>query len=422
MQYQFILNEVAGRSTLTVVIGGVPTQIDDTHPAFEQIVDGLGVLSSAEMRELLDSNKRVRKALAQFGNVKVENDVVTYKGEVVNGLLATRMINMLESGLDIRPWALFLENLQQNPAKHAVDELFLWLERSGMPITDRGNFIAYKKVADDYTSYHNNPDGSKFRNDIGTMVTMPRNRVCDDRSRTCSQGLHFCSWDYLPHYMGNRGRVILLEVNPAHVVSIPSDYNNAKGRAEGYLIVGEIAEADAPHAFPGMDYVSDDNEYFSYDWDDTDFSSIDDGWFNDSMAEFESDGEDEYELGYSIGFQVGLVDAPYDMDAELHLQELANTYLEDSFADGYADGFYAGAADRDFSEQEVAAYESACETDEAYGFVRAPERRSFPSEWTYTTVVADIEAGFITPLEFVQGYLPDEFDIYEVMTRVTNKA
>jgi hypothetical protein len=53
--------------------------------------------------------------------------------------------------------------------------------------------------------------------------------------------LHFCSQDYLPHFgNGYDSRVVIVKINPADVVSIPSDYNNAKGRACRYEVVGEI--------------------------------------------------------------------------------------------------------------------------------------------------------------------------------------
>jgi hypothetical protein len=78
-------------------------------------------------------------------------------------------------------------------------------------------------------------------NSIGKIVEMERNEVDDNKDQTCSTGLHFCSQDYLPHFgNGYDSRVVILKINPADVVSIPSDYNNAKGRACKYEVVGEI--------------------------------------------------------------------------------------------------------------------------------------------------------------------------------------
>lgn len=404
MQYHFILNDVSGKKNLTIFIGGVPTPVDDTHPAFEQILEAVRSGETLKViRDLLDTDKRVRKQLARFGNVSVEDGVVKYKGEAVHGLLADRMLQMLEDGFDVRPWALFLENLQQNPAKHAVDELYLWLERSNMPITERGNFLAYKKVQDDYTSYHRNADGTEFRNDIGTFVSMPRNKVDDNRNRTCSSGLHFCSWDYLPSYMGNRGRVVLVEVNPAHVVSIPSDYNNAKGRAEGYLIVGEIPEDQAKHAFPGLSYVGyDDSEYILHKQEgDIDYSAIEDGWFVDDFDDLEDEERhsDAYEMGYNNGFDDGYNDYEFENSA---FYSGAHGY-EKSYYYGYADGFYAGESARE--EDYVDAIE---DLDNPWS----------PWHWTEKGVADAINRGDLTMVEFVSEYYPTQDNVLEVVDRL----
>ena len=403
MQYQFILNEVAGKSTLTIVIGGVPTQIDDTHPAFTEIVDGLGTLSAKEIRDLLDTNRQVARKLRQFGNVTVDDSGVSYKGELVHGLLADRMVQMLDSGMDIRPWALFLENLQKNPAKHAVDELYLWLERGRMPITERGNFLAYKKVREDYTSYHPAPGGKSFRNDIGTFVDMPRNKVDDNRNRTCSQGLHFCSWDYLPSYMGSSGKVVLVEINPAHVVSIPSDYNNAKGRAEGYMIVGEIPQEECEHAFPDTLYVSDDNEYVMHVWDATDYGDIEDGWFRD-LADDEIDcdvaEDDAYEIGYNMGFSDGASNGWNDVSLAFSRTEVSEEFF-DSFADGYSDAYYEAIHNVELDD----------EFEEEEDDWEVPT----PYEWTSAGLALAISTGDITLKELIMDFNPDMMQLKDIL-------
>ena len=69
---------------------------------------------------------------------------------------------------------------------------------------------------------------------------MERNAVDDDKDRTCSAGLHFCSKDYLNHFGGER--IMILKINPRDVVSIPSDYNDSKGRACRYEVIGELGD------------------------------------------------------------------------------------------------------------------------------------------------------------------------------------
>lgn len=172
----------------------------------------------------------------------------------LHNAMTERVIRMAEEGFDVKPLVNFMVNLLSNPSKTAVDELYLFLEATELPITTDGHLIAYKIVRDDYTSIHD----PSFRNDVGTVVEMPRNEVCDDRNQTCSYGLHFCSKTYLGSYgSSNRGtdRLVLVKINPADVVSIPSDYNNAKGRASKYLIWKDITESDWRKKFTQSDYT-----------------------------------------------------------------------------------------------------------------------------------------------------------------------
>jgi hypothetical protein len=75
-------------------------------------------------------------------------------------------------------------------------------------------------------------------NSIGMIVEMERNEVDDNRDNTCSSGLHFCSESYLKSFGG--ARTVIVKINPRDVVSIPSDYNDAKGRACRYEVIGEV--------------------------------------------------------------------------------------------------------------------------------------------------------------------------------------
>ena len=182
----------------------------------------------------------------------------SYKGsaeKVLHNAMTERIILMAQDGYDVTPLVNFMSNLMSNPSKTAIDEAYLFLEATGLPITSDGHFIAYKIVRDDYSSIHD----PEFMNEVGTVVEMPRNEVCDDRLTTCSYGLHFCSKEYLTAYgSSNRAsdRLVLVKINPADIVSIPFDYNNAKGRASKYLIWKDITEINWQSKFSREDYTS----------------------------------------------------------------------------------------------------------------------------------------------------------------------
>lgn len=232
---------------LTVFIDGRALFAHVSHTNYERILDALRNDAPPEkLEELMDLPKAISQALATIGRVTVTESGVLVDDEPLNNHLTDRIMQFVTNGLPFKPLVRFYDKLLRNPSRTAVEELYLWLEQSRMPITETGNFLAYKKVNLDYTSIY---DG-KTRHDLHTVVEMPRNKVDDCRRNLCSYGLHFCSWYYLPHFGSARGdRVLILEIDPADVVSIPEDYDNAKGRACRYYIYGEVPEEKARHAF-----------------------------------------------------------------------------------------------------------------------------------------------------------------------------
>jgi hypothetical protein len=145
--------------------------------------------------------------------------------------------------------------------------------------------------------------------------------------------------------MGGSGKVLIVEVNPAHVVSIPNDYNNAKGRAEGYLITGEVPEDQAEFAFADVSFATyDDSDYITYEQEgDIDYSGIDEG-YEDSWNDYD---EEEASFDYDSGHAEGNADANTFLirnasHAALRLIEDTGTeitYLDEWF-DGYNDGYF----------------------------------------------------------------------------------
>jgi hypothetical protein len=245
--------------TLTFYINHKAYQVDASFPGFEEIKAELrkGSLADPDRMIALSSpaeaiSSKVAAAVASdrlpAGVVSVTRDEIRFNGEVIEGVLVDRILSSLAEGFDIMPMVRFMENLFQNPAPFARDELYLWLETSNLPITEDGHFLAYKNVNQNYTSIH---DG-KTDNTPGKVVSMDRASVDPNRHRTCSAGLHFCSKDYLPHFYTSGARTVLLKINPADVVSIPSDYKNTKGRAWQYLVLEDVNDDPQTKVWPAV--------------------------------------------------------------------------------------------------------------------------------------------------------------------------
>ena len=231
MSYPFILQG----DNVVIVIDGEPHTINKTHLTYNKVVEAIKAGDWGSVKELINPTK----VLVNYsrGNVSVVDGEMFWKGTPFHNALATRIVSMLEEGFDIEPMVQFMNNLMRNPSKRAVDELYGFLEKNSLPITPDGHFLAYKRVRGDYKDCHT----GTMDNSVGQVVEMERNMVDDNRDNTCSKGLHFCSHSYLQSFSGER--TVIVKIDPADVVSIPSDYNNAKGRTCRYEVVGEVAQS-----------------------------------------------------------------------------------------------------------------------------------------------------------------------------------
>ena len=230
MAYPYIIQG----NNIVVVIGNKSYTVSKTHLTYQKVLDAIKAQDWEAVKAVVDPKKVVLNY--GKGNVSVQGETLYWKGEQLNGGLAVRMIQMLQDGFPIEPMVAFMENLFTNPSKRAVTELYGFLEKNNLPITPDGHFLAYKKVRKDFLDIHS----GTMDNSVGQVLEMERNAVDDDKDRTCSTGLHFCGMSYLPHFGGCDSRTVIVKINPRDVVSIPSDYNDAKGRACRYEVIGEL--------------------------------------------------------------------------------------------------------------------------------------------------------------------------------------
>jgi len=238
---------------------------------------------------LLKPLAQVREYLSTNGRVEITGNEVLFDGVAVESYVANRILTHFREGNPVEPLINFMTNLQANPSYKARQELLGFLEYGDLPITPDGHFLAYKKVGrgDDYMDCFS----GKIDNSIGQVVSMARHDVQDNSNITCSAGLHFCSIEYCRSFGGSH--LMVLKINPADVVSIPTDYNNTKGRCCRYEVVGELDQEPETSNYWGkslvdeyedeeeeiiMTIVFDDDEYVDEDTDyeDDDYNPWDD--------------------------------------------------------------------------------------------------------------------------------------------------
>lgn len=232
---------INGNGTISLMIDGTMKPIDTAHKNYDEIKEALKNGDWEAIPHLVHIAEQVEEAINQSSStgVTIQDGEVLYNGTPIHNTLTDRIVSMSKEGFDIGHMVKFLDNLMQNPSYRAVTELYDFLEAGNIPITENGTFLTYKKIREDWKDIYT----GTIDNSIGVTVSMPRNQVNEDSNQTCSTGLHVCSYDYLPHFGTSNGdRVVICEIDPCDVVSIPSDYNNTKMRVCEYTVVGEVED------------------------------------------------------------------------------------------------------------------------------------------------------------------------------------
>jgi len=219
---------------ITMYLNGEMEVINNEHPNFQKITECLEEARWNDVFPLLDLRGAISKLV--YKQLEFKNDSLYFNGEELDGALVEFIINMAQHGADdIQPFMRFLNKVQKNPSVRAQKELYGFLRSGKIPITQTGNILTYKRIKSNWKDCHSNT----IDNSIGKVVRMKRLSVDNNSNNTCSTGLHVCSYSYLGVFGGNR--IVVCEVHPRDVVSIPTDYNNSKMRCCKYKVIKEVS-------------------------------------------------------------------------------------------------------------------------------------------------------------------------------------
>ena len=211
----------------------------------------------------MNPSLRFKSLYAKYEAVEVKDGQVFVNGDSIHEVDARRILGFMSEGADCVPIFKFITRLQNNPSKRAVDELYKFLEHKNLPLTDSGTFLAYKAVRDDFTDKHT----GKFFNGVGEVLEMPRNKVDDNKEVGCSYGFHAGTLEYASNFAGGNDRLVLVEIDPADVVSIPTDCEFQKLRTCRYKVVAEYERPLVEHVYESR-FSTEHDDDVDNEWDD----------------------------------------------------------------------------------------------------------------------------------------------------------
>ena len=162
----------------------------------------------------VDPTIKIKNLYAKYDQVEVKDGNVYVHGDSVNNTIAQRILQSLGEDIDCTHVFKFVTKTHLNPSARAVNELYTFLEHKNLPITENGNFLAYKAVREDYTDVHS----GQFLNTVGSVLKMNRNKVDDDKEVGCSYGFHAGTLEYASGFRPGNGHLMIVEIDPADVV------------------------------------------------------------------------------------------------------------------------------------------------------------------------------------------------------------
>ena len=230
---------ISNNGSVNAFVGGKPYTFSKSHENYDKL---LSYLENGNI-EHFEASYDIASTVEHYcdGYVHVDNGELSWQGITMPELFTDRILQMRREGFNIDPMLNFLDNMNDNPSDQAIVELFDFMQNKHLPITDDGHFLAYKAVSADFKDiYTGNIDNS-----VGEEVSIERSKVDSNRSKHCSAGLHVGAIDYVKSYGGidldqdNDGgnQIVICKVNPADVVSVPSDARFQKLRTCRYEVV-----------------------------------------------------------------------------------------------------------------------------------------------------------------------------------------
>jgi hypothetical protein len=199
------------------------------------------------------------------GEFKLVSGKVFMKNRELPQSLSDKIIETARNGQSPEPFLNFWKKLMRNPSSRSVEQLFPFMSHAGIPVNKDGNILAYKSVRGDFLDHHS----GTVLNTVGSVHEMERNLVSDDPNTPCHFGFHVGSLEYASSFGSGNKKMLICEVDPEFVVSVPNDCSHQKMRVCKYKVVGIYSEVLPSHYFDSYEDVDvEEDEYYDDDFDD----------------------------------------------------------------------------------------------------------------------------------------------------------
>lgn len=237
---------IGTKDNITINQNGEVTVVSrlKNEEVFTEVYDKIVTGDLAWIEENYQSIKD-RIAKLTNGMFEQHNSKVVLKGTTIPVPdVILKKLQELEGNPDslVRMTALlrFWRKLSDNPSENSRNDLYVFMTKNNIPLSDDGDIVVEKGVnqkRDSYPFHLVDCRTGTIDNSVGMEVAIPRDKVNADSSQTCSYGLHVGAPDYVRNIWSS-DVIVECTVNPMDVVSVPKDYNATKMRVCRYKVMG----------------------------------------------------------------------------------------------------------------------------------------------------------------------------------------
>lgn len=217
----------------------------DTHLNFKEALDFLLSVTSTDLflekqkiteedyeffKELHDTSNLVKSW--SNGKLEITATSVKYQGKELADQLGEFLLEkFLRDPHDVdafNAWTNFIEKLNNAQSYEICTNLFQFLSKQDLYISNDGTVYGFKAVNSDYTDiYSRTVDWTP-----GTEpVRFKDHEVQKSAEVHCGKGYHLSNWNYAKNFGRDGSHILLMAVNIEDIASIPSDHNFEKCRA-----------------------------------------------------------------------------------------------------------------------------------------------------------------------------------------------
>jgi len=231
----------ATNDMMTIFLKGQAYRVSKDHQHISKIVGALrdGGVSEDDLIAIITEKPLENPELHEYcsgdDRIKVVNSKVYIDGEEVPTALSNRINKAMQEQFPVKYLMAWYDRMEQNPSFSSKMEGYQFAEHENLPITWDGYLLAYKAIQSDWTDKHT----GKISNRIGTVISMDRNKVDDNRSAGCSKGLHAGALPYIRTFGGGSDRIVIVKIDPKDIVCVPHDSSHHKIRVCRYEVIGE---------------------------------------------------------------------------------------------------------------------------------------------------------------------------------------